>query len=220
MIDDIIKHARDREYMGGVDRAVERVKATGEVFTPTELVNDVLDQLPQEDFADPEKTFIDNSCGDGQFLSEVLIRKVEAGLDFEQALRTIYGVDLMPDNVELCRDRLLCGKEEYRHIVMQNIVCADAIRYHYRFDHTHPYSKTWQEYEQIIADRDAEIERRRKEKADDKSELGKKRATIRYRNEEIDKLKQRNRELEEQLKQQDIKKDIIANNGLEVLTGD
>ena len=50
MLKDVIRHARQREYMGGVDRAVERVKATGEVFTPTELVNDVLDQIPQEDF--------------------------------------------------------------------------------------------------------------------------------------------------------------------------
>ena len=47
-----------------------------------------------------KRTFIDNSCGDGQFLSEVLIRKLESGIDFEQALKTIYGVDLMPDNVK------------------------------------------------------------------------------------------------------------------------
>jgi hypothetical protein len=82
---------------------------------------------------------LDNSCGDGQFLSEVLIRKLENGSTFEQALSTIYGVDLMPDNVKLCQDRLLCGQEQYRHIVEQNIVCADALRYHYRFDGTDPY---------------------------------------------------------------------------------
>jgi hypothetical protein len=45
----------------------------------------------------------------------------------------------MPDNVELCRERLLCGREDLRHIVEQNIVCADALRYHYRFDGTDPY---------------------------------------------------------------------------------
>ena len=59
--------------------------------------------------------------------------------DFEQALQTIYCVDLMPDNVKLCQDRLLCGQEHLRHIVEKNIVCADALRYHYRFDGTHPY---------------------------------------------------------------------------------
>ena len=45
----------------------------------------------------------------------------------------------MPDNVKLCQDRLLCGREDLRHIVEQNIVCADALRYHYRFDGSHPY---------------------------------------------------------------------------------
>jgi hypothetical protein len=125
--------------MSGVERDQARVKATGEVFTPTPLVGEVLDQLPQDLFSDPDKTFLDNSCGDGQFLGEVLIRKIESGSTFEQALSTVYGIDLMKDNVEECRRRLLCGREDLRAIVEQNIVCADALRYHYRFDGTDPY---------------------------------------------------------------------------------
>ena len=125
--------------MSGVERDQARVKATGEVFTPTPLVGEVLDQLPQDLFGDPDKTFLDNSCGDGQFLGEVLIRKMENGSTFEQALSTVYGVDLMKDNVEECRRRLLCGREDLRHVVENNIVCADALRYHYRFDGTDPY---------------------------------------------------------------------------------
>jgi type I restriction-modification system DNA methylase subunit len=95
--------------------------------------------MDQQLFKDPTKTFLDPSCGDGQFLASVLYRKLENGVDFETALSTIYGVDLMQDNVELCRDRLLCGQEDLRHIVEQNIVCADSLRYHYRFDGSHPY---------------------------------------------------------------------------------
>ncbi len=125
--------------MSGVERDRVRVKATGEVFTPTPLVQEILDQLPNKQFTDPAKTFLDNSCGDGQFLGEVLIRKMENGSTLEQALQTIYGVDLMQDNVDLCRERLLCGREDLRHIVEKNIVCADALRYHYRFDSTDPY---------------------------------------------------------------------------------
>jgi len=137
---DIIKYLRDREYMSGVEaRDKLRIKQTAELFTPTNLVREILDKLPPELFSDPEKTFLDNSCGDGQLLSEVLIRKVENNIDFEKALSTIYGVDLMPDNVDLCRDRLLCGREDLRHIVEKNIVCADGLRYHYRFDGSHPY---------------------------------------------------------------------------------
>lgn len=135
-LDQVIHHARNREYMSGIERDKTRTKATGEVFTPTALVQEILDQLPAEQFSDPAKTFLDPSCGDGQFLSEVLIRKMEAGSTFEQALSTVYGVDIMPDNVALCRDRLLCGQEHLREIVERNIVCADALKYHYRFDGT------------------------------------------------------------------------------------
>ena len=133
---------RDREYMSGVAREQARVKATGEVFTPTALVQEVLDRLPQDNFEDATKTFLDPSCGDGQFLSEVLIRKLENGHDFETAIATVYGVDLMADNVELCRERLLCRREDLRHIVERNIVCADGLKYHYRFDGSDPYDKT------------------------------------------------------------------------------
>lgn len=139
MLNEVIDHIRNRTYMGGVERDKLRVKATGEVFTPTELVREMLEKIPVNQFTDPTKTFLDNSCGDGQFLGEVLIRKMENGSTFEHALSTIYGVDLMQDNVDLCRERLLCGREDLRHIVEQNIVCADALRYHYRFDGSYPY---------------------------------------------------------------------------------
>ena len=139
MLNQITDHIRNRSYMSGVEREQSRVKDTGEIFTPTKLVQDILDTLDQSVFTDPTKTFLEPSCGDGQFLGEVLIRKIENGSTFEQALSTVYGVDLMEDNVELCRERLLCGREDLRHIVEQNIVCADGLRYHYRFDDSHPY---------------------------------------------------------------------------------
>lgn len=132
-LDAVIKHCRDREYMSGIDRDDLRIKATGEVFTPTPLVQEILDQLPQELFKDPTKTFCDPSCGDGQFLSEVLIRKLENGIDFETALGTIYGVDLMQDNVDLCRERLLCGRTDLKSIVEKNIVCENGLKYNYQF---------------------------------------------------------------------------------------
>lgn len=132
----IIDHVRNRDYMSGVDRDRNRVKATGEVFTPTPLVQEILNQLPVEQFTDTAKTFLDPSCGDGQFLSEVLIRKIENGSTFEQALSTIYGVDLMQDNVDECRKRLLCGQIHLQHIVERNIVCHDALTYDYSFNGT------------------------------------------------------------------------------------
>jgi hypothetical protein len=138
----IIDYIRNRTYMSGIQRDKNRVKSTAEIFTPTDRVINILDKLEKDKldiFSDPTKTFLDNSCGDGQFLSEALIRKLENGIDFETALSTIYGVDLMQDNVELCRERLLCGRQDLRHIVEKNIVCADGLRYHYRFDGSFPY---------------------------------------------------------------------------------
>jgi type I restriction-modification system DNA methylase subunit len=138
-IDSIINHIRNRPYMGGIERDRLRVKETEEIFTPTPLVQMSLTLLESQCpdlFTDPSKTILDPSCGDGQFLGEALIRKIENGIDFETALGSIYGVDLMEDNVELCRERLLCGREDLRHIVEKNIVCHDATTYDYSFNGT------------------------------------------------------------------------------------
>lgn len=158
IISNIIDHIRNRTYMGGVDRDKLRVKSTGEVFTPTPLVQEILEKLPLEQFTDPAKTFLDPSCGDGQFLGEVLIRKMENGSTFDQALSTTYGVDLMPDNCIECIKRLfgVNGEptieqltkddipKEWRHAglygmfkvngkLCETIVCADGLKYDYSF---------------------------------------------------------------------------------------
>lgn len=140
MLSNYIQYIRNREYMSGVERDKLRIKQTAEVFTPTPLVQEMLDKLEQQDptlFSDPTKTFMDNSCGDGQFLSEVIIRKIErSGCSLEQALQTTYGVDLMEDNVIECRKRLAGPNPtpEILEIVTKNIVCHDALTYDYSFD--------------------------------------------------------------------------------------
>ncbi len=107
MITEYIKHSREFDFMSGIERDRLRVKETAEVFTPTPLVQEMLDNLPQDLFEDSTKTFLDPSCGDGQFLSEVVIRKMSmGGCTLEQALSTTYGVELMEDNVKLCKERL------------------------------------------------------------------------------------------------------------------
>ena len=126
--------------MSGVERDKHRVKQTAEVFTPTPLVQEMMDKLEQQDptlFSDPNKIFLDNSCGDCQFLSEVVIRKIDKSFcDLEQALNTTYGVDLMEDNVNECRKRLAGPNPtpEILEIVNRNIVCHDGLTYDYRFE--------------------------------------------------------------------------------------
>ena len=141
-IEYIKNHVRNRAYMGGIERDNIRKLHSSEYFTPFEKVSERLDVYDKLTWTNPESQFLDPTCGDGQFLGEVLIRKLENGIDFETALAAIYGVDLMPDNVKLCQERLLCGQEHLRHIVENNIVCADALTYHYRFDGTDPTLST------------------------------------------------------------------------------
>jgi hypothetical protein len=129
-----------------IRRSKERIKKTGEVFTPIPLVQEILDKLPEGVWHDPSKTFLDNSCGVGNFLLCVIGRKLEHGHTTEQALSTTFGVELMPDNVEECRKRLLGlaalhdkitlaeAQVKYWMIVHRNIVCADALTYDYSFD--------------------------------------------------------------------------------------
>ena len=132
---DYISHVRNRDYMSGIERDSHRIKVTAEIFTKTELVVEILDkiELTQTDiFFNQDKTFIDNSCGDGQFLSEVVIRKMErSGCSLNQALNTTYGVDLMEDNVNECRKRLAGPNPtpEILEIVNKNIICHDALTY-------------------------------------------------------------------------------------------
>ena len=144
MIYDFIEHSRNHSYMSGIERDNLRVKETAEVFTPTPLVQEMLDKLDESDpelFSNSTKTFLDPSCGDGQFLSEVVIRKMErSNCTLEQALSTTYGVELMEDNVKLCKERLggPTPTQEILDILDINIVFADALTYHYRFDGTPP----------------------------------------------------------------------------------
>lgn len=123
----------------------ERIAKYGEVFTPRELINEILDKLSESLWIDSSRTFLDNSCGNGNFLVEVLKRKLRYGHNPAQALSTIYGVDIMKDNIEECRERLLhianvhyksryeFTKKRNEKIINRNIVCADALTYDYSF---------------------------------------------------------------------------------------
>lgn len=126
---------------GHWDKEHSRIKQTGEVFTPTKLVLEMIEQLPDDQWEDG-KTFLDPTCGNGQFLSAVTIIKRELG--HKNPLASVYGVDLMPDNVAETKARLLAiagDTEANRAIVENNIVEADGLKYHWRFDGSPPYDK-------------------------------------------------------------------------------
>lgn len=108
----------EHDYMTGVERTVDRVQATGEVFTPSALVIEMLQYADLDLFA-PGKTVLDPACGDGQFLvAAKWIKVYRHGMSESEALRDLYGVDIMRDNVDLCRRRLGGG----------TVVMGDALK--------------------------------------------------------------------------------------------
>jgi len=96
----------DHSYMGEINRDEYRVKITAEVFTPTDLVIRMLRECGVDKFT-PGKTVLDPACGDGQFLVAVKwVKVLFHSMTESDALNDIYGIDLMRDNVNLCKKRL------------------------------------------------------------------------------------------------------------------
>lgn len=99
-------------------RSRQRVVDHGEVFTPRWMVDDMLDLVKSESVR-IESRFLEPACGSGNFLVPVLERKLATvkaryrSSDFElrhfalAALMSIYGIELLVDNAEECRDNLL-----------------------------------------------------------------------------------------------------------------
>lgn len=98
-------------------KSKQRVKDHGEVFTPDFIVNDMLDLVKHETEI-IESRFLEPACGDGNFLAPILERKMvivekkyrKVQTEFERmailAISSIYGVELLQDNVEVCIERL------------------------------------------------------------------------------------------------------------------
>ncbi|CDF98613.1 Putative s-adenosyl-L-methionine-dependent methyltransferase (fragment) [Avibacterium paragallinarum JF4211] len=102
--------------MEKLTKSKARVRAFGEVYTPQKLVQKMTALLPEESF-EPEKKILEPSCGTGNFLYDILNRKlckILVGpkhpyykvLNMYQALASVYGVDIQLDNVIECQSRL------------------------------------------------------------------------------------------------------------------
>lgn len=140
-------------------KSKERVAEHGEVFTGEREVNAMLD-LVKSETERIESRFLEPACGDGNFLAEILRRKLKVALkaskykgklftaDYEKkailALCSIYGVELLQDNTETCRERLFdIWNKEYtkrikteasdvarnvaKFVLRKNILCGDTL---------------------------------------------------------------------------------------------
>lgn len=88
-------------------KAKDRVKSTGEVFTPRSLIHEMLNKLPNEVWFDPNKTWLEPSAGDGNFLVEIKARLMQAGHDEQHILENmLFSVELIDDNHWTLQHRL------------------------------------------------------------------------------------------------------------------
>ena len=102
----ITNKINDHAYMSSIDRDKQRIQSNAEIFTPTDLVIEMLNNI-EIDRLGAGKTILDPACGDGQFLTAIKWVKVYIHQMTESdALEDIYGVDIMRDNVDLCKKRL------------------------------------------------------------------------------------------------------------------
>ena len=136
-------------------KSKERVRQHGEVFTAQREVKSMCD-LVKDETERIDSRFLEPACGDGNFLAEILKRKLtvvrrkygRSHLDYEKnavlAASSIYGVDILLDNVIACRERMfqlwdkeyatVCKKdcndqtrEAVKFILSRNIVCGNAL---------------------------------------------------------------------------------------------
>lgn len=125
----------------GQIKSKQRVAERGEVFTAEREVNAMLDLVKQETER-IDSRFLEPACGNGNFLVEILRRKlllVHNDCEMVQAVSSIYGIDIMQDNVEECRTRLLGVITEHygqiegellnvvSFILSRNILWGDAL---------------------------------------------------------------------------------------------
>jgi len=125
----VAKNTHNKSVGSDIERSDERIKDTGEVFTPMSLVYQMISEIPEETMRNPESTFLDNSFGSGNFLYGLLDRLTNKwGHDKQHVLdHMLYGVELMEDNHEETCNRLGVPVDH------PHVVCADALEYDYSF---------------------------------------------------------------------------------------
>lgn len=109
-----------------------RIKQTGEVFTPPELVQRLLDQIPEEKFRNPESTFLDNAAGDGNFIVALKDKLMQYHPEQHVLNNMIYAVEYMPDNHRKMCERIGVSPTHPHY------VRADATTYDYLFGEEAP----------------------------------------------------------------------------------
>ena len=121
---------------------------TQEFFTPYYIVKRMCDKIPDSDWSDPTKTFLEPSFGSGQFVVYIVWNRIQHGIDWQTTLKTLYGVELMADNVIETYNRVIdlltelgieFDERTARNIMKKNLVCSDFFKWD--FEHWRPITE-------------------------------------------------------------------------------
>lgn len=126
-INNMAKNTHNENVGSEVVRSDDRIKETGEVFTPQELCAEMVSEIPQSVLQNENSTFLDNSAGSGNFMLalQTELSKYHSLTHINDNM--LYAVELMPDNhAELC-NRLGISVDH------PHFVCANALEYDYSF---------------------------------------------------------------------------------------
>jgi len=110
-----------------IERSDDRIEETGEVFTPVEVCNEMIDSLPEFILKNPNSTFLDDSAGSGNFLVTLKTKLLNYHLEDHILNEMLYAVELMEDNHKEMCERLGVP------VTHPHYVCADALTYDYSF---------------------------------------------------------------------------------------
>ena len=121
------KNKHNKSVGSSIERSDERLKVSGEFFTPLSLCSKIVNEIPLEVLKNPESKFLDSSAGNGNFL--LVLTSVLKEYHSEEHIkdRMLYAIELMEDNhKELC-DRLGVSVDHKHYI------CDNALEYDYSF---------------------------------------------------------------------------------------
>ena len=108
-------------------RSDDRIKETGEVFTPAELCASMVSEIPESILKNPKSTFLDNSAGSGNFLLALQTELLKYHDLTHINDNMLFAVELMEDNhAELCKR--IGVPVDHPHYV-----CTNALEYDYGF---------------------------------------------------------------------------------------
>ena len=172
-----------------IQRSKDRVVETNEIFTSLDIVMYGLElAYPIEFFKDKTIVYSDNCVGEGSWLVGMALLRMKHGLTHEDAIQNLRGVDIMIDNIDACRIRLMCGNDSLRDEVEKNIVMhskkkGGALEYGYTFKPMGPARRRTEKDARIKKEREAVKKQKEQEKLAKKKQQEKDRAKAKAKKE-------------------------------------